>query len=89
MDISPDGLRMMVLTYGDAWEYVRRPREDWADAVARSARRIRMPRRVQGESICYGIDGKTLYLTSEGKGKNSAEPSPLLEVPVVDAATGR
>ena len=48
-----------------------------------------MPRRVQGESICYGIDGRTLYLTSECKGKSSADPSPLLEVPVADAAAGR
>jgi len=88
MDVSPDGLRMIVLTYGDAWEYARRPGEGWAAAVAPSARRIRMPRRVQGESICYGVDGKTLYLTSECKGKNSAEPSPLLEVPVVEATGG-
>jgi len=86
MDISPDGLRMMVLTYGDAWEYARRPKEGWADAFARAPRRIRMPRRVQGESICYGIDGRTLYLTSECKGKNSADPSPLLEVPVIGAS---
>lgn len=82
MDISPDGLRMVVLTYGNAWECVRRPKEGWVDALARAPRQIRMPRRVQGESICYGIDGKTLYLTSECKGKNSASPSPLLEVPV-------
>jgi len=41
-----------------------------------------MPRRVQGESICYGPDGKTLYLTSECKGKDPANPAPLLEVPV-------
>jgi hypothetical protein len=85
MDISPDGLRMVVLTYGDAWEYARRPKESWADASARAPRRIRMPPRIQGESICYGIDEKTLYLTSECRGKNSADPSPLLEVPVVGA----
>jgi hypothetical protein len=35
-----------------------------------------MPRRRQGESICYGPDGKTLYLTSEQL------PTPLWEVPV-------
>ncbi|MHC5054133.1 MAG: hypothetical protein ACYTKD_05380 [Planctomycetota bacterium] len=85
MDISPDGLRMVVLTYGDAWEYSRRPKEGWADACSRAPRRIRMPRRVQGESVCYGIDGRALYLTSECKGKNAADPSPLFEVPVVGA----
>ena len=34
--------------------------------------------RNQGESICYGRDGKTLYLTSE------FAPTPLLEVPVAE-----
>ncbi len=34
-----------------------------------------MPQRNQGESVCYGADGRTLYLTSE------FAPTPLLEVP--------
>jgi len=81
MDISPDGLRAVVLTYGPAFEYVRGKKEKWADAFARKPRRINMPRRRQGESICYGRDGKTLYLTSE------FTPSPLWEVPVKGATT--
>jgi len=76
MDISPDGLRAVVLTYGDAYEYVRKPKEQWSEAFAREPRLIRMPNRAQGESICYGQDGKTLYLTSEKL------PTPLWEVPV-------
>ncbi|MEE8385567.1 MAG: tetratricopeptide repeat protein [Dehalococcoidia bacterium] len=82
MDISPDGLRAVVLTYGPAFEYARRPTETWAQGFARPGRRIAIPARAQGESICYGPDGKTLYLTSECKGKDSANPSPLLEIPV-------
>jgi hypothetical protein len=35
-----------------------------------------MPQRRQGETVCYGPDGKTLYLTSE------FAPTPLFEVPV-------
>ncbi len=77
MDMSPDGLRAVVLTYTDAYEYTRRPNEQWAQAFARKGRRISMPRRRQGESICYGPDGKTLYLTSE------KVPTPLLMVPPV------
>jgi len=82
MDISPDGRRAVVLSYGDAYEYVRQPDETWRQAFARPARRIKMPRRVQGESICYGPDGRTLYLTSECRKRDSSNPSPLLEVPV-------
>jgi hypothetical protein len=76
MDVSPDGRRAVVLTYGNAYEYERQPKEDWAKAFTRAPREIVMPMRVQGESICYGQDGKTLYLTSEKL------PTPLWEVGV-------
>ena len=77
MDVSPDGRRAIVLTYMHACEYTRRPDEDWADAFARAPRIVPMPRRRQGESICYGPDGKALYLTSE------KTPTPLIEVPLL------
>ena len=84
MDVSPDGLRAVVLTYTDAYEYTREAKEDWGAAFGRAPRTIRMPPRPQGESICYGPDGRTLYLTSE------RAPSPLLQVspegPAGDAA---
>jgi len=78
MDISPDGLRAVVLTYFFAYEYCRTPGENWADAFARKARRLPTPGRRQGESICYGTDARTLYLTSEKL------PTPLLSVPAAD-----
>jgi hypothetical protein len=74
MDVSPDGLRAVVLTYGDAYEYAREAKEDWGKAFSRPPRLLRMPPRAQGESVCYGPDGVTLYLTSE------KIPTPLLEV---------
>lgn len=82
MDISPDGRRAIVLTYGDAFEFTRGAKETWDQAFSRPPRQIKMPPRAAGESICYGADGKTLYLTSECKDKSSGNPSPLLEVPV-------
>jgi len=75
MDISPDGRRAVVLTYGDAYEYARGAKQTWADAFKRKPRKLKMPRRGQGESICYGPAGRSLYLTSEGA------PMPLWEVP--------
>jgi hypothetical protein len=65
MDISPDGLRAVVATYLDAFEYARLPGETWVQAFGRQPRRIGLPLRRQGESICYGSDGTTLFLTSE------------------------
>jgi hypothetical protein len=76
MDISPDGMRAVILTYGDGYEFARANGETWAQAFARTPRTIKMPARKQGESICYGVDGQTLYLTSEGISQ------PLWEVPV-------
>ncbi len=76
MDVSPDGRRAIVLTYAHARQYVRKDGESWATAFARKPRTVFVPSRQQGESICYGADGKTLYLTSEKL------PTPLIEVPV-------
>jgi hypothetical protein len=74
MDISPDGLRAVVCTYGHAYEYVRRAEETWTHGFSRPPRKIALPYRSQGESICYGSDGKTLYLTSENL------PVPLIKI---------
>ena len=78
MDLSPDGGRCVVLTYGPALEFTRKPGQRWNKGFCEKPRQINMPSRRQGESICYGSDGKTLYLTSEGR------PAPLWEVPAVE-----
>ncbi len=74
LDVSPDGSRAIVLTYGDAYEFPRRDGESWADAFKRQPQVIKMPPRRQGESICYGPDGRSLFLTSE------KQPTPLWKV---------
>ena len=79
MDISPDGLRAVISSYWDGYEFTRKPGEDWATAFRRTPRVIALPGRKErrkGESVAYGPDGKTLYLTSEGSA------CPLWEVPV-------
>ncbi len=74
MDVSADGRRCVVLTYGPAFEFSRGGNEAWKDAFGRKPARIGMPLRKQGEAICYGADDRTLYVTSEGT------PCPLWEV---------
>ena len=66
MDITPDGQRAVLLTYGDAIEFTRAKTESWQTAFTGPGRQIRTPPRRQGESICFGTDGHSLYLTSEG-----------------------
>jgi hypothetical protein len=76
LDISPDGRRAIVLDDElHAHEYTRGANESWREAFRRQPRALLMPIRKQGESICYGTDGRSLYLTSEG------EHEPLWEVP--------
>lgn len=75
LDISPDGTRALVATYGDGYEYRRRPGESWASAFFRPPLEVPLPRRNQGESVCYGPDGFSLFLTSE------RTPAPLWFIP--------
>jgi hypothetical protein len=73
-DMSRDGTRFVVSTYTTAYEYLRSQGQTWAEAFKSAPRRLNMPVRRQGESICYSSDGKSMYLTSE------LLPSPLWEV---------
>lgn len=66
MDISADGLRAVVLTYGTAYEYVRSHEETWREAFLRPPTTIAIPGAQGGESICFGPKGLNLYLTWEG-----------------------
>jgi len=81
MDIAPDGRRAVLLSYGPAYEYTRGPDETWTQAFARTPRTLPLPTRGQGESICYGPDGRALYFGSEGRG------SPLWRLAPAGAAS--
>ncbi|MCP4189412.1 MAG: hypothetical protein GY768_02160 [Planctomycetaceae bacterium] len=84
LDLSPDGSRGFAITYlGNGAELKRRPGESWQTALQRPLRTISLPPRRQGEAVCYGNDGKTLFLTSEKK------PSPLYVVPITENTQNR
>lgn len=74
MDFSPDGKRAIVLTYEDAYEFDRANDQTWRDVFFSPPTQLPMPWRSQGESICYGPDSLTLYLTSENL------PAPLWRI---------
>lgn len=65
-DMAPDATRAIGVTYADAYEFTRKPSETWAEAFQHKPRQIPLPPRRQGEAICYGPDGKSIYTTSEG-----------------------
>ncbi|HEY0098309.1 MAG TPA: hypothetical protein VGB76_05080, partial [Pyrinomonadaceae bacterium] len=74
-DISPDGQRVVLCDYFAAYE-LSLPRADadfdsiWRQPLAR----IELGFRLQGEAICYRLDGKAILATSEQL------PAPLIEV---------
>ena len=45
MDVAPDGLRVVMGTYGNAFEFTRKADEDWATALQRAPHEIEMPPR--------------------------------------------
>lgn len=87
MCFAPDGSRVVVLTYGSASEYRREGKEPWEQAFTRTPRILAMPAREQGEAICCGADGRTLYLTSELRAAKTG--CPFYEVPVLPVSPAR
>ncbi len=80
-DVSPDGLRCVLLTYGDAYQYVREEDEPWPAAFERGPTPIALGPRGQSEAVCFGLDGVTLYLTAERTGRPIWSVPPVAAIP--------
>ncbi len=66
-DISPDGKRLVLRTYLDAYEWPV-ANADIAAAVRARPLRVKIPATNQGEAIAYRRDGKALFTSTEGAG---------------------
>ncbi len=79
LDLSADGLTMVVLTYKHAYLFNRRPGDAWATALGQQPVLIPLPLAQdhphlgQREAICFSRDGRRLWVTSEGKGSGLFE----------------
>ncbi|HEX8833936.1 MAG TPA: hypothetical protein VF719_07030 [Abditibacteriaceae bacterium] len=80
-DLSPDGTRLVIRTYTHAYEWnLTTPNaleDGWWN---RAPRAMLLPQTQQGEAICYALDGKSLFLTSE------KTPTPLLQLTASDVS---
>lgn len=74
MDLSPDGLAAVVLTYNHAYLFRRRPGDDWPQAFQKKPRRLRFETLMQQEAVCFGFYGKSVWVTSERR------PAPLVRI---------
>ncbi len=65
-DISIDSKRLLLATYAQELEFTRDEKQGWAQVLTGKPRYLPTPLRRQGEAICYSLDGKAIYWTSEG-----------------------
>ena len=68
MDFAADGSAAVVLTYGNACLFPRRPGEAWATALSRKPLVLPPHGLAQAEAVAFAPDGRTIYVTSEGAG---------------------
>ncbi len=81
MDISADDRVAVVRTPLQAFLFDRIDKQSWRDVFSKSPSAITIvPFQLQGESICFSLDRKSLWLTSEGVGQ------PVWKIPLLDPA---
>jgi hypothetical protein len=73
-DISPDGRRVVLCDYVNAYEFVVPEGGKFDDVWGQPPQLVELGERRQGEAVCYGADGEAIYATSEKR------PIPLIEV---------
>lgn len=67
-DISPDGTRLVVCDYFNAYEILLPPDAKGFDEIWKAKPlRIELGKREIGEAVGYSADGRSIYATSEGK----------------------
>ena len=72
MDLSPSGQEMVILTYKNAYSYKHLIGEDWKVSLSRPPEIVYLPpaettKLYQREALCFGSNGRTLFVTSEGQ----------------------
>ena len=65
-DISPDGSRIVIRTYQQAYEFRVARGKLPEDGLKTTPAVVRIAMETQGEAICYGRDNRTLLTVSEG-----------------------
>jgi len=80
MDISDDGLRAAVLTYGGVYLYERLPNQSWLEALHRAPLVVSRSGNRQAEAIAFDMSGGALYITLEQRN------APLFRLPIDGAS---
>ena len=74
-DISPDGRRIIICDYAKAYEFVLPVGDpDFGNIWKQRPEPVDLGKRKAGESVCYSVDGSSIFATSEERN------SPVIEV---------
>ncbi|HVF10688.1 MAG TPA: hypothetical protein VNA16_07790 [Abditibacteriaceae bacterium] len=73
-DLSPDGKRLVIRTYLQAYEWNLPAQSPWTAVWQITPHAFALPATKQGEAICYSADGNSLFTTSEKR------PTPLWQL---------
>ena len=74
-DLSPDGKTLALTTYSQLYEFSLARAFDFSSLQIGAPQKRELPLLKQCESVCFSADGRSLWLSSEGKN------APLWEVP--------
>ena len=74
-DLSPDGRQLSLTTYAQLWQYDLARPFDFSSLQIKAPHKRDLPPLRQCESVCYSANGKSLWVSSEGKN------APLYELP--------
>ena len=66
MDISADNRAAVIMTYRAVYYYLRKPGQDWFDALNSSPISIGLGNLANAEAIAFGDDKRTVFVTAEG-----------------------
>jgi hypothetical protein len=69
MDVAPDGRRLAIISSRGASIVDREADESWGDAIRRGERLFALPKRENGETVCFGRSRNELFLNSEFVGQ--------------------
>lgn len=76
MDISTDGRFIAVLTYDSAFVFETNGSTDWLSILSSLPTRYQLPSLKQAESLAFGTNSDSLYITTEKL------PAPIIEIPI-------
>jgi endonuclease/exonuclease/phosphatase family metal-dependent hydrolase len=67
MDISADNRAAVILTYRAIYYYLRKPGQDWLDALNSKPVRVGLGNFRNAEAVAFGDDARTVYVTGEDR----------------------